>query len=139
MQQDYCLGFVLNPERTKVVLIDKLRPNWQRGKLNGTGGKLEPGEDPVVGMQRECFEETGLRIPASGWRLIAHRDFPRTRIHCFAATIFEIHAARTETDELVRVLPLDSLSAWDLVENTHLLVLLAAAKLNPVTLTDFTP
>jgi 8-oxo-dGTP pyrophosphatase MutT (NUDIX family) len=30
----------------EVLLIEKQKPAWQRGKLNGVGGKIEPGENP---------------------------------------------------------------------------------------------
>jgi len=37
----YCLGFAFYRSRRKVVLIRKTKPDWQRGKLNGVGGKIE--------------------------------------------------------------------------------------------------
>lgn len=57
---NYVLGFMFNPERDKVVLIEKNRPEWQAGKLNGVGGKVEQGETPLQAMIREFYEETGI-------------------------------------------------------------------------------
>ena len=55
----YVLGLVFNCDHTKVLLIEKLRPDWMKGRWNGIGGKIEDGEDPHDAMDRECGEETG--------------------------------------------------------------------------------
>jgi len=51
------LGFVFNGDHC--LLIQKNRPDWQKGRLNGIGGKLEPGEYVIPGVIREIEEETG--------------------------------------------------------------------------------
>jgi 8-oxo-dGTP pyrophosphatase MutT (NUDIX family) len=43
----------------RVLLIRRRRPPF-RGRLNGLGGRLEPGEDPLSGWCREVAEEAGL-------------------------------------------------------------------------------
>jgi 8-oxo-dGTP diphosphatase len=60
--QVYSCGFLFAHDRSKVLLIRKNRPAWQAGKLNGLGGKLEPGETPLDAMRREFWEEAGTRI-----------------------------------------------------------------------------
>lgn len=65
--QHYSLGFIFNANRSKVLLVHKLNPEWQRGKLNGIGGKCEPGEDALSCMVRETFEESALEISAKQW------------------------------------------------------------------------
>ena len=52
-----------------VALIEKTRPNWQKGNYNAIGGHIEDGETPYETMVREFREETGLYIPASEWRM----------------------------------------------------------------------
>lgn len=47
-----------NPE---MLVIEKDRPAWQKGRLNLPGGKIEPGETPVDAAFREMMEETGLK------------------------------------------------------------------------------
>ncbi len=56
------LGYVLSPDRTQVLMIHRnARPGDQHlGKYNGLGGKLEPDEDVLAGMQREILEEAGI-------------------------------------------------------------------------------
>lgn len=59
---NYCLGFLTNPEANHVLLMEKHRPAWQAGRLNGIGGKPEGDEASVQAMERECLEETGLEV-----------------------------------------------------------------------------
>lgn len=63
----YVVGFAFDNE--KVLLIKKLKPDWQVGFLNGVGGKCEAGESNNEAMAREFHEETGVIIPREDWRL----------------------------------------------------------------------
>jgi 8-oxo-dGTP diphosphatase len=56
------LGYVLSPDRRRVLLIHRnLNPHdLHFGKYNGLGGKLEAAEDVVSGMRRELREEAGI-------------------------------------------------------------------------------
>lgn len=56
----YVCGFMFNDSYEHVLLIEKKKPDWQKGKLNGIGGKIEPDEAPYVAMVREFHEETGI-------------------------------------------------------------------------------
>jgi 8-oxo-dGTP diphosphatase len=71
----------------RVLLIRKARPEWQRGKLNGVGGKVEPGETPMAAMIREFTEEAGWET--DGWveRVVLQKSDWRVRfmIKCIAA------------------------------------------------------
>ena len=55
------LGFVRSGDR--VLLIRKKRGHGA-GKLNGPGGKPEPGETPLDCVIRETEEEVGIRLTA---------------------------------------------------------------------------
>ncbi len=44
-----------------VLLIRKKRGHGA-GKINGPGGKLDPGETPAAGAIRETLEETGIEV-----------------------------------------------------------------------------
>ena len=58
----YACGFLFSRDRRRVLLIRKRRPAWQAGKLNGLGGKIEPGETPLQAMRREFREEAGVDL-----------------------------------------------------------------------------
>jgi len=47
------------------------KPLWA-GRLNGVGGHIEPGEDPLTSARREVQEETGLVIRDLSLRAIVH-------------------------------------------------------------------
>jgi len=61
------LGFIFRNNRTEVALIQKSRPEWQKDKLNGIGGKANKDETPLACIRRECLEECGLNI--SDWKI----------------------------------------------------------------------
>ena len=56
------LGYILSPDGRRVLLVhrNKRANDAHRGKYNGLGGKLEPGEDVVACFRREAREESGL-------------------------------------------------------------------------------
>jgi len=45
----------------KILLINK-KTGLGKGKVNGPGGKVEPGESPEVCAVRECQEELGITV-----------------------------------------------------------------------------
>lgn len=65
--QEYVVGFCFDVERERVVLIRKLKPAWQAGKLNGVGGKVELNETHIQAMVREFAEETGVTTEPNDW------------------------------------------------------------------------
>lgn len=66
-KQRYVVGFMFNEKRNQVALIRKLKPEWQRNKLNGIGGKVEEGEPHIEAMVREFKEETGYTTMRHNW------------------------------------------------------------------------
>ena len=54
------VGFAFNKKASSILLVRKDRPEWQKGCLNGIGGKMEKSESAITAINRECKEETGL-------------------------------------------------------------------------------
>lgn len=52
----------------EVVYMDKLHPEWMKGRANLPGGKVRAGESLAGAMAREFHEECGLLLPADRWR-----------------------------------------------------------------------
>jgi len=99
----YVAGFLFG-RPDQVVLIRKNRPDWQTGKLNAVGGKVEPGELIRDAMVREFREETGVEF--LDWKyfvcLEGNDDFHSYywRVHFFYGQCVDaIHDVRTVTDE----------------------------------------
>lgn len=46
--------------KDEIILIEKQKPEWQKGKYNLIGGKVESGENLEEAARREFFEETGV-------------------------------------------------------------------------------
>lgn len=98
---DYVLGFLFSEDEQRVALIRKNRPNWQAGKLNGIGGKVEPTDAGIhEAMTREFREETGLVVPT--WDYFAAMRGDGWRVHCYRA-FGPADDAKTVTDEEVAV------------------------------------
>jgi 8-oxo-dGTP diphosphatase len=66
---EYVLGYAFDSKLQHVILIRKNKPEWQKGKLNGVGGKIEKDDaSPVHAMIREFKEETGASSTTTDWK-----------------------------------------------------------------------
>lgn len=75
----------------KVLLIEKLTGIGQ-GKVNGPGGKIDPGETALQAVVRECQEELHItpKDPVKVGELhFAMSDIPDIHCHVFIASDFE--------------------------------------------------
>ena len=68
-----------------VALIRKNKPEWQKGKLNGIGGSIKPGETAMTAMIREWYEGTGIDLPPNCWQPTITLTYPMGRVQCFRA------------------------------------------------------
>lgn len=78
---EYVLGFLFDKKGEKVLLIEKNRPAWQAGFLNGVGGKIEPNETPIQAMVREFKEEAFTVI--NDWCYFASIKGEDFKIYCY--------------------------------------------------------
>lgn len=95
----YVVGFLFSPTAEYVALIEKQRPLWQAGRLNGIGGKIELGESALKAMRREFRDEAGADIET--WRLFATMTWRGELIHFFVARAPEDIELQSLTDERV--------------------------------------
>jgi len=106
--QGYACGFLFSPDRSRVVLIRKNRPAWQVGKLNGVGGKIEPGENPLDAMRREFREEAGVDVP--DWEQVLTLTGADWQGHFFRS-FGALEGVRSITDEQLEIHGIDALPA----------------------------
>lgn len=131
MKTKYCLGFAFDYQlvEPRVLLITKKRPDWQAGRLNGIGGKVERRETPIAAMAREAFEEAGAPNDPGLWTPTTVMEFPKDIVHVFAANWPSDVPAVSKTDEPVRWYPASHLEAFPVIPNLHWLVPMALLRL----------
>jgi 8-oxo-dGTP pyrophosphatase MutT (NUDIX family) len=102
MLTNYVVCLLFNDDLSQVCLIEKQRPDWQVGLLNGPGGKIEPGETVLEAATREFKEETGVCV--TSWAQLcmkkAHNNSYQVNF-LVAADSNACHLVRTTTDEQV--------------------------------------
>jgi 8-oxo-dGTP diphosphatase len=127
---EYVVGFIFSIDFSRVLLVKKLRPAWQAGLLNGIGGKVEPGEDPLHAMVRECKEESGLEISAWSWKPVAIIQNPYARVHVYSTNIDYLAPANVpetnDVGEKLRVTDVLDLYALETIRNLNFLIPLCA-------------
>lgn len=124
----YVLGFMFTTNFRYVALIRKQKPDWQRGRLNGIGGRVEYDERPIDAMTREFAEETGVITANRDWRCFVDMVFPGLEVHCYVAK-GDVDKLRSTTEETVEIWAVDQLlgcrNTEKMIENIPWLVLLA--------------
>lgn len=122
----YSVCFLFTPDCRRVLLQRKARTGFA-GRLNGVGGKIEPGETAFEGALREIKEEAGIGV-ARGFRWIGTLslpwncvnpgipdngpDDPACVLHYFAGIIPENETAATPdgSDEPVALYDVDRIA-----------------------------
>ena len=95
------LLFIVRDE--EILLIRKKR-GFGAGKINGPGGKVDPGETPLESALRETYEELGITPLGAEQRAELHFQFrDGYSLHC---TVFLAHAFEGEPRETEEAVPL---------------------------------
>lgn len=127
MHKNYSLGFMFSEDKTKVLLILKDRPEWQRGKLNGIGGKEEI-DDYNSGMKddyrftqsREFKEETGIDTYVDDWELFCIIKGTETteKVGTVAGSTYSIYCYKAFSDKVYNAKTIESkvpllINSWE--------------------------
>lgn len=106
---NYVLGFAFSFDNLSVVLITKTHPEWQAGKINGVGGRIEESDaSPEDAMVREFEEETGVLLDT--WEQFATmHTAPGHTVHCFVGELDVGDQVSSPTEELVMMYPTNKL------------------------------
>lgn len=118
----YTLGFFFSEDKKRVALIQKTKPAWQAGRLNGIGGKVEFKETPLDCMIREFREETGHEH--TDWKYFALMQNPEFKVFCFVG-FGDVDALKSVTEEKIVIVNVDKLYVYNTISNIKWLVPIA--------------
>ena len=91
------LCFIVRDE--KILLLRKKR-GFGAGKINGPGGKVDPGETPLQAALRETHEELGIQPLAAKQHGELHFQFrDGYSLHCAVFRARDFEGQPRETDE----------------------------------------
>lgn len=125
--KSYVVGFLFNQDYSKVALIEKQHPDWQKGFLNGIGGKIEPKETPFQAIVREFREEAGvetLGLWSLGGKLYgpdAGAAGEEYVCHVFYG-IGDLTEPKTMTDEEVHIVNVSQIKNMKVIHNLNWLI-----------------
>lgn len=132
------VGFMFDELKQVVVLIEKKRPEWQKGLLNGIGGHIESvaggsfllykysrTENPKEAMTREFEEETGILYTDWDCYAVGFSDDSQQTVSFFRAFTNKVHAVKSKTDEIVWKVTIKTFAEQNCVANLHWLIPLA--------------
>ena len=122
--QRYVVGFMFDFEKEYVLLIRKTKPEWQRGLLNGIGGKIEPGESALEAMRREFEEETGIYQLQWNQFCVLKDAKDEWQVHFFEC-IGPLELAKDTTEELPEICKVSELPS-NVIPNLKWLIPMAA-------------
>ena len=112
------LVFLVRSESLLLLKVPAERGAWA-GRLNGYGGHIERGEDPLSSALRETQEETGLvpsRLRLCGTVLVDTQQVPGIALFVFVGEIEEGEPAAGSEGTPVWA-PLSNLPVQELVED----------------------
>ncbi len=119
------LLFVIEADR--ILLIRKLR-GLGAGKINGPGGRIEPGETPAQAAIRELREELCIESgPVHPAGLLSFQFTDGYSLHCHVFRTDSYRGTPTETDEAIPIwagldaIPYDAMWADDRIWIPHML------------------
>lgn len=131
-KKEYVLGFVFSEDGSKVALINKLRPEWQKGYLNGIGGKVEETDiSEFSAMSREFEEETGVYIDSDDWIKFADMTFHNdvlggvAVVHCFRYFSDLVFDCKTVEEEVIELVDVANFRERKIIKNLNVLIPMA--------------
>jgi 8-oxo-dGTP diphosphatase len=127
-KKPYVAGFLFDENLNRVVLIRKTKPEYQKGKLNGVGGKVgdhNSEESPDDATRREFLEETGMSV--SNWRRFLILNTEHSTISFYWA-VGCVENATTMTEEMISVYDVsDVINRMDIMPNLRWCVQMASS------------
>ena len=97
------LCFILEGRPPRRILLGRKKRGFGKGKLNGLGGKVRPGETPIRTIVREVAEESGVIVSPDTLRSAGSVTFTfpfepsfDQHVHIFVASSWEGEVQESE-------------------------------------------
>lgn len=123
MVKEYVVTFLFNPTLDKVWLVEKQKPEWQKGCLNGIGGKIEKDEAPHSAAHRELKEESGIDtwdLLEVGYMFGVNNDNNKFKVWIY--TGITIDQLKTMETEQILLLDVNKVKEFKHIENIPTLI-----------------
>jgi len=127
---DMVVGLLYDDYCEHVLMIRKNKPEWQKGKLNGIGGKIKEGETPLQAMVREFHEETGEFLNASKWEhcieyKCTFNEVDPYTVHFFASLCYNhiwMSSLKCPEEESLEIVEVNNMYNENVIENLRWIV-----------------
>jgi len=133
--KEYVVGFAFRFSEVSndhdVLLLIKEHPEWQKGRLNGVGGKVEIGkENEIQAMSREFYEEVGVDVPQNYWVhfCTAYGCRAAWKLTCFWTNYWKCSMAKKMEDEEPVWVKVNRIYRLNTINNLRWLIPMAMAK-----------
>lgn len=130
LNQDYynekiCCSILFTSNLVYVWLMEKNKPEWQKGSLNGLGGKIEEGETIIEAGIRELKEEGGIDLKEEDLKIVGRMENinnDENDFICHILTGITDKKLETMESEEVKQLPVDAIVNFQHIQNIPLLL-----------------
>lgn len=122
MMLQYVVGLAYTTDRESLLLIQKARPEWQAGYLNGVGGLIEGNEDIQAAMVREFEEETGIATRVEQWSHFLTLTGENYRVFFLFTMTDDVRSAKNMTDEPLHLVPVVGISHMQVLRDLQWII-----------------
>lgn len=106
--QKYVVCYIFSHDMKEVLLIQKKRPVFLAGQMNGVGGKIEEIDASVLhASQRETLEETNMNLSTEQFKIIS-----KITDNTAGFILTSLYAVATEEQMKERKNNIDEIHEW---------------------------
>jgi 8-oxo-dGTP diphosphatase len=123
MIKEYVVTFLFTTNMNEVWMVEKQKPDWQKGCLNGIGGKIEKDELPIEAAIRELKEEAGvdkMNLWELGYMFGTNNDSSGFKVWVFTG-VTDLELKTMETEQIL-LKNINEIKDFAHIENVPMLI-----------------